>query len=102
MESLLALVEAAGQALLATLFVDEGRLAALLAEVADLARARRARRGGDGLAHLADVLAEHARERVGQREHLGRAEAGGLAAPDPQELVDDLLEAPARGQRRRQ
>src|SRR5262245_12318649 len=68
----LALIEAAREALLAALLVDEGGLPARLAEVADLTGTRRRARRRHRPAHLADVLAEHARERVRQRQDLGR------------------------------
>src|SRR6266851_1449788 len=77
-----ALVEAAAQALLAALFVDERRLAALLAQVADgLLGVRRCPRGGRvGRLQLADMLGQRASDGVGQREDLGRPKAGRLAA----------------------
>src|SRR5581483_11985043 len=85
----LALVEAAGQALLAALLVDEGRLAALLAQVADrLAPAGRRQLRRRRL-DLAGVLGQDARDGVGQGEDLGGAEAHRLAAPDAAQLADD-------------
>src|SRR5499427_6948387 len=99
-----ALVEAAGETLLAAFLVDEGRLSALLAEIAHAAPAPASRRRGRRvLAALdADVLTEGAGERVGQREDLRRAEARGLSASDAGELADDLLEAALRRERRGQ
>src|SRR5262249_46787215 len=97
-----ALVEAAREALLAAFLVDERRLATLLAEVTDLlARVADHRLLGRRL-QLADVLGEDARERVGQREDLGGAEAGRLAAADARELADDLFEPALSRERRRQ
>src|SRR6185503_13396317 len=99
-----ALVIAARQALLATFLVDEGRLPALLAEIADAALIVGARHGrslGRRL-ELARVLGQRARERVRQREHLALAEAQWLGAADAGELADDLLEPPLRRHRRRQ
>src|SRR5438445_11628068 len=62
------LVESTRQALLAAFLVDERRLAAFLAEIADLlARLDDGRHGRVVSAlHLADVLGEGARQRVGQ------------------------------------
>src|SRR5262245_46096979 len=75
-----ALVEAARQALLAAFLVHEGRLPALLAEVADLlSRLGGDRHLGSGL-RLADVLGERPRQRVGQRQDLGGSEARRLTA----------------------
>src|SRR4030095_299387 len=88
-----ALVEAAREALLAAFLVDERRLAALFAEVADLlARRRAGRRRQLRRLPLADVLGEGARERVRKREDLVGAKPRGLAAADVLELADDLLE----------
>src|SRR5260370_63140 len=80
----LALVEAAGETLLAAFLVDEGRLAALLAEVADLplavpGRDRRFRRRLD----VADVLGQRPRQRIAQREDLAGPEARRLRASAP-------------------
>src|SRR5882672_12118446 len=100
----LTFVEAAGQTLLATFLVHEGRLPALLAKIADPAAAPFGRFRGRrrGTAADADVLSQRAGEGVRQRAHLGRSEARGLAAADPRELADDLLEPPAGRQRRGQ
>src|SRR5437660_8548186 len=100
----LTLVEAAGQTLLAPFLVDEGRLSALLAEIADPAASPFGRLRGlrGGATADADVLPQRAGECVRQREHLGRAEARGLAAADPCELTDDLLEPPSGRQGRGQ
>src|SRR5262249_59060436 len=73
----LALVEAAGDALLAAFLVDERGLAAFAAEIADLPPLR-ARLLGRRLP-LPHVLAQRARQRVGKREDPGRAGAGWLA-----------------------
>src|SRR5260370_25247466 len=99
----LALVEAAGETLLAAFLVDEGRLAALRAELGDLplavpGRDRRFRRRLD----VADGLGQRRRQRIGQREDLAGSEARRLAAADPRELADDLLEPPLRRERRRE
>src|SRR5438552_13419909 len=101
---LLTFVEAAGQTLLAPFLVDEGRLSALLAEIADPAASPFGRLRGlrGGATADADVLPQRAGECVRQREYLGRAEARGLAAADPCELTADLLEPPSGRQRRGQ
>src|SRR5207302_6421566 len=88
------LVEAARQALLAPFLVDKGRLPALLTEVADpLAALDGARSSAAVRPELPDVLGQRAGERVGERQHLGRAEARRLPASDPRQLADNLLEA---------
>src|SRR5260370_24417930 len=85
---MLAFVEAARQTLLAAFFVHQGRLPALLAEVADPAPRRR--RGRLRVRLLAppqsDVLAESSRQSVRQRQDLRGSESGGLASPDQREL----------------
>src|SRR5918999_4288305 len=96
----LALVEAAGEALLAAFLVDERCLAAFLAEVADAAIRLHDRQRARRL-HLARVLGQGAGERVGEREDLARAETHGLSAADAGELADDLFEPPLSRQRRR-
>src|SRR2546428_3077766 len=99
-----ALVEAAAQALLAALFVDERRLAALLAKIADgLLAVGRCRRGPSlGRLHLADVLGQRAGDGVGQREDLRGSEAGRLATTDAGELADDLRGHTPTPKRRRE
>src|SRR5688572_3534092 len=96
----LALVEATREALLTAFLEDERGLAALAAEVAHApgrARDLRPRRVGV----VADMLAEHAGERIRQRQHLGGPEPRGLAAADPRELVRDLFQPALRGEGRR-
>src|SRR5262244_3403149 len=93
-----AFVEPARQALLATFLIDEGRLAALLAEIADappLFELGSARRRVLGF-HLADVLGQRASQRVGQREDLARAKTHRLGAADAGELADHLFEPSLR------
>src|SRR2546425_386192 len=63
---LLALVEPARQTLLAAFLVDEGRLAAFLAEIADGLPAGHGRRRVTGGFELADVLGQRPGDRVGQ------------------------------------
>src|SRR5262249_37594052 len=80
-----ALVETAGETLLAAFLVDEGRLPALLAEIAHATAGAAGRRGGRRCflpSVDADVLAEGASESVGERQHPCGPEAGGLAASD--------------------
>src|SRR4029450_3180070 len=101
-----AFVEAARQALLAAFLVHEGRLTALLAEIADLLARLGAgdRHLGSGL-HLADVLRERPRQGVGQGEDLRGPEARRLTAADPRKLADDLFQpslSGGRGRRRRE
>src|SRR3990170_3457237 len=100
----LAFVEAARETLLAAFLVDKHGLAALPAQIADLPQGRAP--GGGRPASLpgpvADMPAQDPRERVGKGEHLGSAEARGLAAADAGELADDLLQPAPRRQRRRQ
>src|SRR5437016_14653584 len=98
-----ALVEAAREALLAPCFVDERRLATLLAEIADLLPACvGGRRGLWRRLQIADVLGQGARERVREREDLVGTEARGLATADARELADDLFEPALSRERRRQ
>src|SRR5207245_1239235 len=89
--------EAAGQALLATLLIDEGGLPALLAEVADLfsrldGDGRHLQRGLD----LSDLLRQRSRQRVAQREDPRGPKARGLAPADPRKLAANLLQPPPR------
>src|SRR2546428_3282934 len=100
-----AFVEAARQALLAPFLIDKGRLPALLAQIADpLAGTVSGLACPAGRQQLADVLGQRARQRVRQRQDLGRAEPGRLTAADARELTDDLLEPPPgrEGRRRSQ
>src|SRR6185436_826612 len=76
----LAFVKAAGEALLAAFLVHEGRLPALLAEIADRLLGGRRRLRALGRLDLTDVLGEAARQRVRQRQHLRGAEAHRLGA----------------------
>ena len=48
------------------------------------------------------MLGQRARQRVRQRQDLGRAEPGRLTAADARELTDDLLEPPPSREGRRQ
>src|SRR5688500_6894314 len=98
-----ALVEAAGQTLLAALLVHERRLTALLAEVADPpARLHLRRLHGARVLELPDVLGQRAGQGVGQRQDLAGAEPHRLRTANPRELADDLFESPLSRERRRQ
>src|SRR5439155_555061 len=98
-----ALVEAAREALLTPFLIDEGRLPALLAEVADLLAAVAAHHGQlRRWLDLADVLGQRASERVRERQDLGGPEARRLAAADPRELADDLFKPSLSREGRRQ
>src|SRR5262245_41873237 len=98
-----ALVEAARQALLAAFLVHERRLAALLAEVADLlARFDRGDRHLGSRLHLADVLGERPRQGVRQGQDLRGPEARRLTPANPRELTDDFFQPPLSRERRRE
>src|SRR5438046_5110592 len=99
-----AFVEAARQALLAAFLIDEGRLPALLAQIADpLAGTVSGLGCAAGRQQLADVLGQRARQRVRQRQALGRGEPARLTPTDARELTDDLhAPPPSRGAPRQQ
>src|SRR5207244_10308595 len=87
-----ALVEAAREALLAPFFVDERRLATLLAEIADLlAACVGGRRGLWRRRQIAAVLGQSARERVRTRADLVWTAARGPAAERAWELASEVL-----------
>src|SRR5262249_34473342 len=96
-----ALVEAAGETLLAAFLVDEGRLAALLAEIPNAAPAPASRRrGGRRLAALdADVRphgASHGRGQGGAGWGSGRAFAAPEAVGGPPPMRESWLMTSSR------